>query len=1850
MIILYDKDEISKSENEAFTSLGIGVLTDATSCVVTEELNGQYELEMEYPITGKLYKEIQNDRFISAKTNDIDTNNQPFRIYRVTRPIGGVVTVYAEHISYMTSKVPIKAINAEDLDGVCTQISQKKLINSKFSFIRYDDPNDPIATKNNVQTSFTTKVPYSMRSLLAGSEGSILDVYGGEFKYDKFKIYLMNRRGKYRDFEIRYSKNMTDLEHELSSEKSYNGMCPYYNSTTTETKVSTSGKYKEIYLSTETTATYHDPDMKLSPEDANGIELHPKEWLSYQAGGGFVDKVVSLSVTNIIATEGDLENHLVRAKYIQPSETGADKANYFFDATYNMAYIDPKCTNEFGKNWLTKDDSANPTYWDPTNMVWNPEGKPIGTGPNDWNPDTHLGLIFRIFTEGDKKYHCYLWKETSTGSGQYAYVEATDADGVNQYLPTLPNVGTVTEEKDNILTYEGDIIYIKEKRAIINPEYASLPWPPYSESSIYQYPSVNFLIEVKEEDQYQYTDDRFVPKKDEPTAGNYIDAYPISGATKYSSGWLSSTSGGSTPLTPVNDQYYKVHYSADSYDFVYWSQSLNSYILNSCLLPETGQIVKVPALEVYIDGYPIEGETEYSATWLSATSGGTTPLDPVDQKGYLVHRSDGKLFYFRWEKDSDKYVQMNDRRYTYNNVEWKTVQNGNSNITTYVKHDTTNDTILTLDLTDKFDDTPKEGSKFQKKLYESAMNYAIDNSIGEIKETIKVSFIKLSSSPEYATLKQLEKVYLGDSVKIIYEESGINVIKQVVKTEYNVLKDSYDSIELGEKSASFVNNAIVEGDDISSLTNDRNFADIVTVTNLVAQKITADYIKAMQADITEATITTLTSDSISAVVVEAQRFEIDQLVAQLLVAEDALIRQQLTVGENLIVNGEINVKSGSIKINGTDHLAKVSAWVNSSGTYHDADWLLASKNSTEALDPGNYAEGTVFEVFNSLDVFQEYAIYVFPSQGSAGGYETQYFDEETLFEVDYCGNVTANSLEINGGSISISAKIVDARVNSSASAQYASDWLERQTSHGTWEVIQPDQYTTYRIATTVDNDTTYTYYQWASDGLGGYAYKEISSPIDTVFEVDNAGNLTANSADIRGKIVATSGDIGGCIIEGVPDEYTVAYIISGADRYTAGWLTDTEGSTTPLTPVNNHKYQVYESSKYYYYNWNGSSYVDMLVGILQVGEASIESLSADKIIGGTISASSILLQDGSSRFEISEDGTAVATSLQLEGGSIHLSAKIVEVFNDDEYTQYSSDWLWTTQEVDGNIQSVKIIPEEGVYYKIQNYTHHVTFGSSGNYRYYLADCLSHSNFIEGSNYYDINDEITYITKYRPSWLVYLYTLYLSDVIKEDGYSLEMYLTESYFTYLEGTNTNGNNFTDTIPANTLYTSPALKYSSLGISGARICFNQSTDLSASIKIKSMNIKTNKDAYFKWDSTQNKYVEASEPNTYFEVDSEGNVTANNVTLTGQIFAASGNMVGITGISTETLNALDLSACNVTISKDYSDPNNPIDSSFSLDCPIDLNGITISNSTVYTPVTNLRDIVYTYEKVEKTINNNTYTDIILRLSLDNHDSNDTGKTNIFFGVINISYTQNGSVHTVQGGINSNVYLDASKGYVDVLLTTVEGGSITNISALHTSYSPTQAYVVTNVGQNNATLLLDCDAVIPSSSRTSYLGNVGNEWEYLYATNATFNQINISNGDINLTSYSSINGNNLSEISNFSLINGMRVEGSTGSFRTLCIRDSNNTVDMLVPTCVTKVTRLGSKGWNSFNLYTDFNSSISTVLYVQYIPHYSVSGRNNYGNCSYEPQVAWDANNTTIYIYNDWSVDIEVSILVIGY
>lgn len=200
-----------------FETQGLGSIIDAISCNVHEVLNGEYELEMQYPITGLQYNNLQNRRIIYSK-HDPYSDPQPFRIYRITRPMNGIISIYARHVSYDLAGIPVGVFDANNAQSAMQGLKNNSLVANPFLF----------ETTMPTIANFSCQYPQPCRNLLGGQEGSILDVYGGEYEWDEWTVHLQSRRGLDNGVRITYGKNLIDIEQDENIANMKTGIVPYW--------------------------------------------------------------------------------------------------------------------------------------------------------------------------------------------------------------------------------------------------------------------------------------------------------------------------------------------------------------------------------------------------------------------------------------------------------------------------------------------------------------------------------------------------------------------------------------------------------------------------------------------------------------------------------------------------------------------------------------------------------------------------------------------------------------------------------------------------------------------------------------------------------------------------------------------------------------------------------------------------------------------------------------------------------------------------------------------------------------------------------------------------------------------------------------------------------------------------------------------------------------------------------------------------------------------------------------------------------------------------------------------------------------------------------------------------------------------------------------------------------------------------------------------------------------------------------------------------------------------------------------------------------------------------------------
>lgn len=210
--ILYNPTETDFNHN------GYGVLGDCTSCFVTEVGNGEFELSMQYPTDGIHFENIQSRSIIKAKPDQF-REPQLFRVYNISKPsINGIVNISAQHISYDLSGIPVAPFTADHVALALDGFRANAVVGCPFEFW----------TDKNTTGKFAVPHPASIRSRLGGVQGSILDVYAGEYEFDNFTVKLHKNRGMDRGVSIRYGKNLLSLKQEENCQNIATGIYPYW--------------------------------------------------------------------------------------------------------------------------------------------------------------------------------------------------------------------------------------------------------------------------------------------------------------------------------------------------------------------------------------------------------------------------------------------------------------------------------------------------------------------------------------------------------------------------------------------------------------------------------------------------------------------------------------------------------------------------------------------------------------------------------------------------------------------------------------------------------------------------------------------------------------------------------------------------------------------------------------------------------------------------------------------------------------------------------------------------------------------------------------------------------------------------------------------------------------------------------------------------------------------------------------------------------------------------------------------------------------------------------------------------------------------------------------------------------------------------------------------------------------------------------------------------------------------------------------------------------------------------------------------------------------------------------------
>lgn len=211
--ILFNKNET------AFDTYGLGEL-NVTKGTVTRERNGNYTLYAEIPVNDPATATLEKEMKLKADAG-LRTKNQTFEISRIVKDSSNIAKIYGQHISHKLEYMGL--VNGRPFSGSAfTALAIWH--NATIGDLRFDVWSDIQTTGKGV---FDISKMENARQALGGVEGSILDIYGGEYEFDNMTVRLHKQLGRTAPTVLEYGRNILSAELDETIESAYTSVLPF---------------------------------------------------------------------------------------------------------------------------------------------------------------------------------------------------------------------------------------------------------------------------------------------------------------------------------------------------------------------------------------------------------------------------------------------------------------------------------------------------------------------------------------------------------------------------------------------------------------------------------------------------------------------------------------------------------------------------------------------------------------------------------------------------------------------------------------------------------------------------------------------------------------------------------------------------------------------------------------------------------------------------------------------------------------------------------------------------------------------------------------------------------------------------------------------------------------------------------------------------------------------------------------------------------------------------------------------------------------------------------------------------------------------------------------------------------------------------------------------------------------------------------------------------------------------------------------------------------------------------------------------------------------------------------------
>lgn len=197
----------------------LGRLTGCTECTVEESRNADYTLSASVVKNSECAESAVVQNYIYAKPNPTD-EAQFFEIYEVVEK-NNVLSIKAKHIKHNCYNNILAAgeTSAQLYSPAEAYENLDALFDNNYVF------SSDITNRKSINLGYTQVC--TLGDFLGGLEGSLLDLFGGEYKWNNFNVSLLKNRGQKRAYSLKWGDNISSYEKTQSSETTISHVCAY---------------------------------------------------------------------------------------------------------------------------------------------------------------------------------------------------------------------------------------------------------------------------------------------------------------------------------------------------------------------------------------------------------------------------------------------------------------------------------------------------------------------------------------------------------------------------------------------------------------------------------------------------------------------------------------------------------------------------------------------------------------------------------------------------------------------------------------------------------------------------------------------------------------------------------------------------------------------------------------------------------------------------------------------------------------------------------------------------------------------------------------------------------------------------------------------------------------------------------------------------------------------------------------------------------------------------------------------------------------------------------------------------------------------------------------------------------------------------------------------------------------------------------------------------------------------------------------------------------------------------------------------------------------------------------------